>query len=462
MGKLSGAAGLAGEVLACAGRVARPDDALALTGADPVFRTPFPIANAATAVLGALGLALSDLWKLRTGRTQAVAVDARAAAASLRSNTYVRRDGEKIIGWDPLSGHYPTRDGRHYFLHTNHPHHRAGALRVAGVDREDKALLAAAIAQRDALEFEAAIDAAGCVGGVTRTPAEWDAHPQSAAVASLPLFDIVKIGEAPPRPCGAGARPLAGVRVLDLTRVLAGPTAGRTLAEHGADVLHVTASHLPYQAELLMDTGHGKRCAMLDLREAAGVATLEALVRDADVFLQSYRPGSLAARGFSAKALAALRPGIVCVEVCAYGHAGPWAQRRGFDSIVQNVTGIAATQGTLAAPRNLPGQALDYITGYLAALGAALALARRATEGGSWLARVSLAQVAHWVKGLDRVDPAGGANELDEAELAALYMESAGPLGRLRHLKPALRLSETPASYARPAEPLGSSPAAWW
>jgi crotonobetainyl-CoA:carnitine CoA-transferase CaiB-like acyl-CoA transferase len=274
-------------------------------------------------------------------------------------------------------------------------------------------------------------------------------------------MDIIKIGEAPPRPLPPGNRPLSGVRVVDLTRVLAGPTCGRVLAEHGADVLHVTAPHLPYQAELLMDTGHGKRCTFIDLREQAGIDTLKALVSEADVFTQGYRPGTIAARGFAPEAMAALRPGIVCVSLCAYGHEGPWAGRRGFDSIVQNVTGLAAANSSLEKPRNLPVQALDYVAGYLAALGAMVALARRVEQGGSWLVRVSLVQVAHWIASLGTVDATGTASDLPAEELAHLTMESDGPLGHLRHLKPVIQMGETPAFYSKPAEALGTSPAHW-
>ncbi|QQS15141.1 MAG: CoA transferase [Rhodospirillales bacterium] len=448
-------------VLAAGGRPPRADDSVAFAGADPVFPTPYRVGAAGAAALGAIGLAMSDLWRLRAGRGQAVAIDVRAAAASLRSNVYVTRDGEKPVSWDPLSGHYPTRDGRHMFLHTNHPHHRAGALRVAGAAADDRAALAAAVAKWDVQDIEDAIAAAGMVGGMTRTPEEWRAHPHSRAVAGLPLFDIVRIGDAPPRPLPAGARPLSGIRVLDLTRVLAGPTAGRVLAENGADVLHIAAPHLPYQTEILMDTGHGKRCAWLDLRDASDVDRLKALAADADVFSQGYRPGALARRGFSPEALAALRPGIVCLSLCAYSHAGPWSDRRGFDSIVQNVTGLAVGGSSLATPRNLPVQANDYIAGYLAALGIALALARRATEGGSWLVRVSLVQVAQWLAGMERIDAAGAPADLPADEIDRLCMESVGPFGRLRHLKPVIGLSETPPFHARPAEPLGSSPAAW-
>jgi crotonobetainyl-CoA:carnitine CoA-transferase CaiB-like acyl-CoA transferase len=454
--------GLAYDVLRQVNRSKRADDSLAFTqGEDPVFVTPWRIARAGSAALGAVGLALSDLWRLKSGRPQAVTIDRHAATASLRSSTYVLQNGEKPVSWDPLAGHYPTKDGRVMFLHTNHPHHREGALRISGAKQATREALAAAVAQWKGLEIEEAIAAGGCVGGLVRSREEWNAHPHGIAVAKLPLLDIVKIGEAPPQRLPKSDRPLGGVRVLDLTRVLAGPTSGRVLAENGAEVLHIAAPHLPYQTEILMDTGHGKRCAWLDLRDPAGVATLEGLARHADIFTQGYRPGTLSARGFSPERLAELRPGIVCVSICAYGHQGPWADRRGFDSIVQNVTGLSATQGTLAQPRNLPVQANDYIAGYLAALGAMVGLARRAEQGGSWLVRVSLVQVAHWIASLGTIDGASGMKELPDAELAGMLMESDGPFGHLRHMRPVVQLKETPAFYARPAEPLGSSPARW-
>ncbi|HKV17077.1 MAG TPA: CoA transferase [Reyranella sp.] len=453
---------LSHDILALIGRPRRADDQLTIAGgSDPVFRTPWRVAEAGAAALGAIGLAVSDLWRLRTGKAQAVSVDRHAAAASLRSNTYVRRNGEKPVAWDPLTGHYPTRDGRHMFIHTNHAHHRAGALRIAGAETDSREALAAAVAKWNGPALEEAIAAGNCVGGLTRSREEWKAHPHGIAIARLPLIDIAKIGNAPARALPKGDRPLSGVRVLDLTRVLAGPTSGRVLAENGADVLHVVAPHLPYQTELLMDTGHGKRCTWIDLRDASGAETLKGLIRDADIFTQGYRPGTLAARGFSPEQVAALRPGIVCVSICAYGHDGPWAERRGFDSIVQNVTGLAATQGTLSEPRNMPVQALDYIAGYLGALGATVALARRVEQGGSWLVRVSLVQVAHWLASLGTVDASAGMADLPDHELAPLLMESDGPLGHLRHLKPVIQFGDTPAFYAKPAEPLGTSPARW-
>jgi crotonobetainyl-CoA:carnitine CoA-transferase CaiB-like acyl-CoA transferase len=257
--------------------------------------------------------------------------------------------------------------------------------------------------------------------------------------------------------------------VLDLTRVLAGPTCARTLAEHGADVLKITAAHLPNLGYQEYDTGHGKLSAQLDLRAARDVDTLRALVRDADVFSQSYRPGSLADRGFSPEALARLRPGIVVVSLSAFSHAGPWAGRRGFDTVVQTVSGITARQGELfpgaqPGPQFYPASAIDYITGYLMAFGAGVALARRTREGGSWLVRISLAQTGRWLVGHGEVPAAeltGVPREFTPAELERWTITSDTPAGRLHHLGPVVDLSETPPRWARPTVPLGYHEPVW-
>ncbi len=207
-----------------------------------------------------------------------------------------------------------------------------------------------------------------------RTFAEWDAEPQGRALASLPLLAFERIGAAPAAPLGAHARPLGGVRVLDLTRVIAGPVCGRTLAAHGADVLLVTAAHLPAIAPLVIDTGRGKLSTAIDLRAPDGRERLAGLVRDADVVVQGYRPGGIAALGFGPAEAARLRPGIVYVSLSAYGHAGPWAGRRGFDSLVQTASGFNAAEaeaaGTPDRPKPLPCQILDHASGYLMAFGA--------------------------------------------------------------------------------------------
>ncbi len=316
-------------------------------GTDPILPTPFRIAETGTATLAAVGLAVSDLWELRTGRRQGIAIDTRQATASLRSGTYLKIDGTPVpFGRNEVMGSYPAKHGRWSYLHCNFPNHRAAALKVLGVP-EDREAVRKAVAQWDALELEEAIIAAKGAGGMVRTMEEWARHPQGTAVATLPLMEIVRIGDSPPEALRSGDRPLSGIRVLDLTRVIAGPTCARTLAEHGADVLKITGAHLPSLGRQEYDTGHGKLSAHLDLREAKDTEILRGLVRDADVFSQGYRPGTLGSRGFSPEALAQMRPGIVVVSLSAFSHVGPWASRRGFDTVIQSVSGITNRQGEL-------------------------------------------------------------------------------------------------------------------
>ncbi len=426
-------------------------------GADPVLRTPFRVGAAGAAALAAVGLAASELWHLRTGRRQQVAVDLRAAAASLRSGAYLRIDGKPPPApWDPMSGYYPVRDGRWVSIHCNFLNHREAALRVLGTG-EDRAKAEESSKGWDGLEIEEAIHAAGGCAGLARTAEEWHAHPHAAAVTTQALLEIVKIGDAPPQPMPRGDRPLAGIRVLDLTRVLAGPTCARTLAEHGADVLKITAAHLPDSGAIELDTGLGKLAAHLDLRTQEGAETLQRLLTGADVFSQSYRPGALAARGFSPEEAAKLHPGIVCVSLNAWGQSGPWRARRGFDSIVQTVSGMAYASGDPAKPKLMPCSAIDYVSGYLMAYGAMVALSRRAREGGSWLVRVALVRVGKWI--VDRGTVDGSSAQAPEAD--GLVMDTPSPAGLITHMRPVVQLSETPARWARPPVPLGHHRPEW-
>jgi hypothetical protein len=365
-------------------------------------------------------------------------------------------------------GVYPARNGRWSYLHCNFPNHRAAALSVLGVP-EDREAVRQAVSNWDALELEEAIIAANGAGGMVRSMAEWAKHPQAAAIASLPLMEIVKIGDSPAEPLPVGSRPLSGVRVLDLTRVLAGPTCARTLAEHGADVMKITGAHLPNIGYQEYDTGHGKLSAQLDLRQQAELGTLKALIRESDVFSQGYRPGTLSSRGLSPEELAKLRPGLIYISLSAFGHVGPWASRRGFDTVVQTVSGITTRQAELfpgaePGPQFYPVSAIDYLTGYLMAFGAMVALARRTREGGSWLVRISLAQTGRWLVDRGQVPESELTHvpkEFTAEELANWSMESETPVGRLRHLAPVAQLSETPAHWARPTVPLGFHKPEW-
>ena len=455
-----------GELLALAGLDEALSGRVEFSGSDPVFPTPYRIGTAGAAALGAVGLAASRLWFLRTGRKQDIKVDVRAAAASLRSARYLRIAGKPPKGpGDPLSGVYPVRAGRWVSIHCNFPNHREAAMEVLGASPE-RAVAEAASRSWDGVALEDAIHAAGGCAALARSATEWAAHAHAAAVAAQPLLEIRRIGDARPEPLPAGDRPLAGRRVLDLTRVLAGPTCARTLAEHGADVLRITAPHLPDSGPMEIDTGIGKLSAHLDLRSPADVETLRGLLREADVFSQSYRPGTLAARGFSPEQAALLRPGMVYVTLSAWGETGPWRERRGFDSIVQTVSGMALAQSgasqPTAKPTLMPVSAIDYVSGYLMAYGAMVALARRAQEGGSWLVRVSLARTGKWIvdRGVAEGDLAV-AEELPDMEIQKLTMEKNTPLGRIQHLKPVLGLSETPPYWARPPAALGTHRPQW-
>ena len=273
---------------------------------------------------------------------------------------------------------------------------------------------------------------------------------------------MTRIGDAPPEPLPDGDRPASGVRVIDLTRVLAGPTCAKTLAEHGADVLHVTAPHLDRASPFDIETGIGKRQVSLDLNDPGDAETMRALLVEADVFSQGYRLGTLARRGLAPETLAQLRPGIVCVSENCYGHVGPWSERPGWEQLGQAATGMSFREGTASpsgVPRLAPAAVNDYTTGFLAAYGAMTALARRAVEGGSWLVQASLSQTCMWYQRL------GDDNDLDAANpgdvspfVAEMDTEHFGPI---RYLTPALSMSATPPRWDLPPAPSGTHEAAW-
>jgi crotonobetainyl-CoA:carnitine CoA-transferase CaiB-like acyl-CoA transferase len=443
------------DVLTGLWRAAGFDDAslrdVTFTGSEPVLPSSFAVGTVAQATIGAAALASAELWRLRTGRRQGVRVDMRNAAVEFRSERYLHVDGDAPEDpHDRIAGLYRCGDGRWARLHTNLPHHCSGLLRLLGCDHNKEAVQRALDGwQAEALESAAA--EAGLVVTACRSFTEWDRHPQGRAIAQLPLLSIEKIGDAPPAKLEAAERPLSGVKVLDLTRIIAGPVCGRTLAAHGADVLLITARHLASMLPLVIDTGRGKLSAAIDLREADGRHTLSALLPDADVFVQGYRPGALAARGFGPHEVARLRPGIVYASLCAYGHDGTWAHRRGFDSLVQTASGLNAAEAEAFAarePKPLPAQVLDHATGYLLAFAVTAALHRRATQGGSWHVRVSLAQTGYWLRGFGRVDgtecPNPGFDEVSDR-----LEETPSGFGRLTAVRHAAEMSETPCYWAR-------------
>ncbi len=443
-----------------------PEDALAnvrLTGDDPVLPSSFAVGTAAQVSIAASALAAATLHREAGGPAQIVSVDMRHAATEFHSEHWMRVNGNPPPPvWDKIAGVYSTADG-YVRLHTNMPHHRDGVLKILGC-AYDKDAVARTLAGWKAVAFEQACADAQIVGSAYRSIAEWEAHPHGQAVPTMPVVSITRIGDAPVEPLPKGDRPLSGLRVLDLTRVIAGPVCGRTLAAHGADVLLVLSPNLPNVGDLAIDTGRGKLATHLELREAADRETLRGLLKDADIFVQGYRPGGLAAKGFAPEDTARIRPGIVHVSLSAYGPVGPWSAKRGFDSLVQTATGINHAEAQAAgqnAPKPLPVQALDHASGYLLAFGALAALRRRATEGGSWHVQVSLVRTGHWLRGLGRIDGGLACASPGEVDIAAFMQEGASGFGPLRSVRHAAILSETPARWDRPSVPPGTHAPRW-
>ncbi|MDP6688136.1 MAG: CoA transferase [Alphaproteobacteria bacterium] len=442
-------------------------DALTLTGEDPVLPSSFRVGTAAQVAIAASALAAAEVWQRRLGhggKRQEIAVDMRHAAIEFRSERYLQIDGGPTPPlWDKIAGTYQTGDGRWVRLHTNFPHHRDGVLDLLHCANEREAV-AAALAQWKGQDFEDAAAERGLVATMMRTAEEWRAHPQAEALDQQPVITCERIGDAPARPLPKAARPLAGIRVLDLTRIIAGPVCGRTLAAHGADVMRVTAPHLPFVPALVTDAGRGKLSCHIDLQTEDGRQTLQQLIAEADIFVQGYRPGGLERWGFSAAEVARIRPGIVYVSLSAYGHQGPWSNRRGFDSLVQTASGInwaEAEANGRDGPMALPCQALDHASGYFMAAAAMAPLARRTGEGGSWHVRVALARTGRWLQGLGRVENGFEIADPGDEDVRDLLEDSPSGYGTLTAVRHAAQLSETPAHWARPSMPLGSHPPVW-
>jgi len=403
---------------------------LEITGPRTTLTSTFAVTEAATAAVGASLLAAT------LGSGARVAVDTRQLAVAVRSERYVRRDGRSGGNpFDPLSAFHRTAGGW-LRLHANYAWHREAALRVLGCAEAEAPV---AIAERDAVELETALHAAGGVGAAVRTEAQW----RAAAGPPPPLVERRDLAPAAPRPA---RRP----RVLDLTRVIAGPVATRTLAAHGADVLRLDAPHLPEIELQAWDMLPGKRSALLDLHNAD---TRERLLAGADVVVAGYRPGALDRFGLAPDAMTARHPGLVVVTLSAWGTDGPWGTRRGFDSLVQAACGIAVDEGGPDGPGALPAQVLDHATGYLAAAGALLAVAQQRREGGSPHVRVSLAGTAAWLQGL----PRAAREDVPDVDPAPYLVEK----GRFTLAAPPGTIDAMPLSWPDPVPAYGAATLEW-
>lgn len=419
-----------------------------------------------------------------TAAVPSVTVDDGAVAASFTGERLLRTDGRKPVSFAPLSRFWRTADGW-LRTHANYPHHRTRLLSALGIPADGPGgdalaeTVAAELAGRDSAEVEETVLTAGGLAVAVRTPQEWAAHPQGAQAARSPLLTTAPMDQALPRrlPRPGGQGPLHGVRVLDLTRVLAGPVATRTLALFGADVLRIDSPHLPEDADTHTATGAGKRSAFLDLSARSGQVAFEELLSAADVVVTGYRPGALDRFGLAPESLADRRPGVVVGQISAWGAHGPWHRRRGFDSLVQAACGISHTERQVdetgaERPGALPAQALDHGTGHLLAAAVMRALTeQRRGRCGARLVRLCLAQTADWlVNGLTSQGtpapqpdgaPGSGTAAFDGADPADWLAEADSPIGRLRYVLPPVGYEGSPADWSRPAGAPGADPAAW-
>lgn len=440
-------------------------DRIEIVGGDPIFDTPFPVSEAAAAILGAQGLLIDEIWSRRGHRPQDIKVEAMAAGLSTMGVFLQSQHGYNLPVPDadyPSVGFYPTRDGRQILLHGGYPSLRDRTLDILGC-ANSRAAIANAVMRWDAIELENYLADKGVTGAVARSHAEWLAHPQGAVVAASPIVEIEKIGDSKPAPFAASAaRPLSDIKVMDLTHVIAGPTCAKTLASFGAEVLHIFCPTRARLAPFDIDTGHGKLQALLDLKKPADNHVARKLLEQADVFSQSYRPGKLTGLGFSPHGLAEARPGIIVTSTSCYGHEGPWHFRPGFEQLAQSATGMAVEQGAIDSPQLAPTFPNDYLTGFLGALGTLAALVRRSEQGGSYHVKVSLARSATWLQSLEKVDRGQYDPKALTPEYIKRYMcRETGPLGVLEYFGFPLQMSETKPFYELPASPLGAHFPVW-
>ena len=417
----------------------------------------------ATATIAAATNAVAELHAVRTaGAQRRVRVDRGHAAAAFRSERYLAAVGWKLPEvWDPIAGDYPASDG-FIRLHTNYTSHREAALRVLGTAATREAVGPAVAAwSAEALE-SAVVEEGGCAARM-RSVAEWTNHPQGAAVAQEPLIAVSTHAAALPRFEPLRAAPLSGVRVLDLTRVIAGPVCTRVLAAYGADVLRIDPPSFEEVGALLSETTAGKRRTALDLRDPADRATFERLLRDAHVLVHGYRPDALERLGLGAARCRALNPSLVDASLDAYGFSGPWSRRRGFDSLVQMSCGIAARgqeRTGASRPTPLPAQALDHGTGYLLAAAVCRALVRLLVDGAASDVRLSLARTARLLMDLgDSFDPM--APDLTMIDAPRWCEGASTAFGPIRRVTCPGSIEGVESGWTLPAGPLGVDPPVW-
>lgn len=445
-----------------------------IQGQDPVLASRHRFGELMAAAQAAFGMALGDLWQLRGGKPQDVTTNVSNAVHQHHGIAFMRQNGRQLpfidygtgVGVDsPMSGEfYPTRDGRFVKIELFYPRLKDAMLKVLKCAPTQRAV-EAAIMQWDGEALELAIrEECGAIGMV-RSAEEWLAHPVGRRLAAKPIIEVEKIGDSDPIPLPEGCEmPLSGIRVLDCTHVIGGPVTARTLAEFGADVLHLSKPDYPDHLNWRLETDNGKRAAYCDFDNEADTRQFFKLLQNADVFTCSYL--NLDQRGISPKRLATSKPGIIAHELRCFDFEGEWANFRGFDMIAVAVSGYVDAEGAVDAPI-MPLQVIfaDYLAAYAGAAGVAAALHRRATEGGSYQVRVSLTRMCMWAHELGLLDGSAldGARPFadiaNDTNLPVKTIDS--PFGEITYLPSLIDMPDIQPRFVRGPQPLGSSPLEW-
>ena len=449
--------------------------AVAFTGRDPIVRSTLPLATMAAVALMAKAVAVADIWRFRGGSSQDLSVN--LGQVLHRLCPFYDKKWELLNGYPPGSpadpanpfmptNMYSTRDGRRILIMNIYPSLKTKALAFLGCNDSPTAI-GEVVRKWDAFALEDAMNRAGLQATVVRSPDEFLAEEQGQIVAGMPLIEIEKVGESAPEPFRPNpVAPLSGVRALGLAHVIAGAGCGRALAYHGADVLNIWRPE-DYEMDFNYYSANvGMRSSIMDLARADEVERFKALAASADVFFANRRPGYIESLGLSTHEMASLRPGIVHVDISIYGPRGPWANRIGFDQTAGGVSGVLALEGSVENPK-LPEIFVvnDYITSWLASLGAITALKRRAIEGGSYRVRISLARLSLWLLQMGIFDKAYAyeiaGTEGQHAYLAPELFEAETPCGHYQGVTDQVTMTRTPGSFQVPLVPRGSSRAVW-
>ena len=432
-----------------------------ISGADPVLATPWPVAEVAGVALAVAGAAAARLARRGGGAPGAVRTDVSDAAAATIGFALIRVDGEAMTRTNadnPWVGRYRCADGRWIHLHGGFPSlaDRLASLLGLPVDA-DAAAIAGGVAMWESGVLEDAVaERRGC-SAIIRTEDEWRRHPHGELVHSWPT--VVRRDAAVPfrtRWEPSPARPLDGLRVLDLTRVLAGPTCGRTLAAFGADVLHVRGPDVPHVPAFVVDTGHGKRQAHADFTDADDLAALRRVALDADVVVQGYRPGVVGRYGLDEESLRADGFGGVFGSVSAFGHEGPWSDRAGWEQLAQSTSGLCLDALGDDVPTLLPCAFTDYTTGFVMAAGIMEALDASLVDGVATRVDGSLCQTAAWILRVGQLGAPGAP-----AGFAPVLRRSETGFGVVEHLGPCVDVDGLEVGWTRPTTPLGGGSLGW-